>query len=236
MPKAKAKPTAEAVAPPPVPEEQPPPGRRQRLHRGRTIEERRAERRTALLGAALELFGTKGYALTSIEELCSTSFVTTRYFYEEFVNREGLLLALYDQVVEQVVAAVLAVEVPPGEDRIERATRARVAAFVHATIDDERAGRVLLLEQGGGSAALESRRRATHTFFARFVASKSFNYLEAGAVLPHDYDLLGLFFVGAVNEALCDWIVSPPEERRDIEHVIDAITEMHMLVRRGLER
>lgn len=217
-------------------EDTPPPGRKQRLHRGRTIEERRAERRAALLDAALELFGTKGYASTSIEELCSTSFVTTRYFYEEFGSREGLLLALYERVTEQVAGAVLAVDVPPGDDHIAVATRARVSAFVHAVVDDERIARVLLLERGGGSAALEEQRRAVHSFFARFVAEKSFNYLDAGEIVARDYDLLGLLFVGAVNEAVCDWVVSPPGERRDIEHVIDTVTEMYLIVRRGLER
>jgi AcrR family transcriptional regulator len=213
-----------------------PPGRKQTLHRGRTIEERRAERRAALLGAALELFGTKGYASTSIEELCSTSYVTARYFYEEFENREGLLLALYDQVTAQVSAAVLAVDVGPGPDHVEVATRARVAAFVHAVTDDERVARVLLLESGAGSAALEARRRDAHSFFAAFVAERSFPYLEAGEIEERDFELLALLFVGAVNEAVTHWVTTAPAERREIEHVIDTVTEMYLLVRRGLER
>jgi AcrR family transcriptional regulator len=213
-----------------------PPGRKQRLHRGRTIEERRAERRAALLEAALELFGTKGYASTSIEEVCSTSFVTTRYFYEEFGNREGLLLALYDSVIERASLAVLAVDVPPGPDHVALATRARVSAFVHAVVDDERVARVLLLEQGSGSPALEARRREAHRFFARFVAEHSFAYLDAGEIVERDYEFLALLFVGAVNEAISDWVVTPQAERRDIEHVIDTVTEMYLIVRRGVER
>lgn len=213
-----------------------PPGRKQKLHRGRTIEQRRAERRAALLDAALELFGTKGYAATSIEELCSTSYVTARYFYEEFGNREGLLLALYDAVTTRVSEAVVAVEVPPGPDHVAVATRARVSAFVHAVTDDERVARVLLLESGGGSPALEARRRDVHSFFAAFVAERSFPYLAAGEIEARDFELLALLFVGALNEAVTHWVVTPPDERRDIEHVIDTTTEMYLLVRRGLER
>ena len=213
----------------------PPPGRKQKLHRGRTIEQRRAERRAALLDAALELFGTKGYAATSIEELCSTSFVSTRYLYEEFTNREGLLLALYDHLGAQVAAAVLAVEVPPGGDHIAVATRGRVSAFVHAVVDDERVARIVLLEQGAASSALEARRRDVHAFYAHFVAEKSFNYGVLGEVVDHDYDLRGLLFVGAVNEAVTNWVVTAPPDRRDIEHVIDTVTEMYLIVRRGLE-
>ena len=65
----------------------------QRTHRGRTLDERRAERRSALLDAALDLFGTKGYGSTSIGELCRESYVTARYFYEEFGDKEALLVA-----------------------------------------------------------------------------------------------------------------------------------------------
>jgi AcrR family transcriptional regulator len=213
----------------------PPAGQRQKLHRGRTIEQRKAERRAALLDAALGLFGTKGYATTSIEDLCSASYVTARYFYEEFGNREGLLLALYDQIAGNVTATVQAVEVGPGPDHVAESTRARVAAFVHAVTDDERVARVLLLETGGGSPALEAKRRDTHTFFAAFVAAKALPYLDAGVIEERDFDLLALCFVGAVNEVVVNWVVTPPDDRRDIEQIIDAVTEMYLLVRRGLE-
>lgn len=181
------------------------------------------------------MFGTKGYAATSIEELCSSSFVATRYFYEEFTNREGLLMALYDSVTTTVADAVLAVDVPSGPDHVVVATRARIAAFVHAVTDDERVARVLLLESGGGSATLEARRRDVHGYFARFVAERSFPYLSAGEIEARDYELLALLFVGALNEAVTHWVVTPPQQRRDVEHVIDTVTEMYLLVRRGLE-
>ncbi|MEJ5255846.1 MAG: helix-turn-helix domain-containing protein [Acidimicrobiales bacterium] len=87
---------------------------RERLHRGRTMRERRAQRRQALLDSALELFGTRGYAATSIEELCRTSNVSTRYFYEEFQNREDLLASLYEDLLARAWEAVLAAEVKPG--------------------------------------------------------------------------------------------------------------------------
>jgi hypothetical protein len=135
-----------------------------------------------------------------------------------------------------VSEAVLAVEVAPGPDHVQEATRARISAFVHAVTDDERIARILLLESGGGSTALEIRRRDAHAFFAAFVATRAFPYLEAGEIEERDYDLLALLFVGAVNEAVTHWVVTDPDARRDIEHVIDTATEMYLLVRRGLER
>jgi AcrR family transcriptional regulator len=187
-----------------------------------------------LQDAALELFGTKGFANTSIGELCRVSYVTTRYFYEEYGDRERLLLDLYDRLVTQVGLDVLGVDEPDGPDRIVRVTRARLSAFVHSVVADERAARVILLESG--SPALEARRREAHQFFAAFVAERAFPYADAGEIEPRDYSLLALCFVGAVNEAVMHWMITPPDDRPDIEHVIDTLLELYLLVRRGLER
>ncbi len=69
-----------------------------RTYRGRSPEERRAERRERLLEAGLKLFGGEGYAATSIERLCAHARVTARHFYEEFPTREALLLAVFDRM------------------------------------------------------------------------------------------------------------------------------------------
>ena len=85
-------------------------GRRapQRSYAGRTAAERRAERRERLLEAGLQLFGTDGYAATSIEKLCAAAGVSTRSFYEEFDGREALLMALHDRVTQRALDAVIA--------------------------------------------------------------------------------------------------------------------------------
>jgi AcrR family transcriptional regulator len=208
-------------------------GRAARLHRGRTLEQRRQERRSALLDAALELFGTKGYAATSIEELCTASFVTNRYFYEEFGGRDGLLLALYDHLISRVSDAVLAVDVPPGTDHVRLATRGRIEAFVRGVTDDERVARVLFLE---GGTTLERRRRDAHAFFADYVAQLAFPYVASGEIEVRNFHLLALGFVGAVNEVVTHWVLTEPSDRVAVDDIVDAAMEMYLLVRAGLER
>jgi len=205
----------------------------QRTHRGRTLDERRAERRAALLDSALELFGTNGYAGTSIGELCKVSYVTTRYFYEEYGDRETLLLELYEQLIGKVGHAVVSASAPPGPDHVSQAARARLSAFIYGVTEDDRAARVVLLESG--SARLEARRREAHAFFATLIASMTFRYVEAGEVPDtHDFELLALMLVGAVNEAVTHWVLSPPEARADREHIIDTILEMWLVVRQAV--
>ena len=69
------------------------------------------------------------FAATSIAEICKTSYVTTRYFYEEFGDRESLLLALYEREMAKVSERVASIAVPPGPDHVREATRQRIAAF-----------------------------------------------------------------------------------------------------------
>src|SRR5262245_18756395 len=103
----------------------------ERLHAGRTHEQRRQDRRDALLATALELFGTRGYDNVSITELCRVSHVTTRYFYEEFGSRDELLISLYDELLTDVVATLRATEAdPPGEFGAH--SRHRLDVMLHA--------------------------------------------------------------------------------------------------------
>ncbi len=129
-----------------------------RSYGGRSAEERRAERRERLLAAGLELFGTRGYAATSIERLCATASVSTRNFYEEFSGREELLTALHTAINERAAQALADAYAGAAEadlpTRVERAVR----AFVTVTASDPRWARIAFVEVIGVSADLERHR------------------------------------------------------------------------------
>src|ERR1019366_4168437 len=110
------------------------PAARTRVYRGQSNLERREERRDRLLAAGLDLFGTAGYAATSIEGICTTAGVTARHFYEHFASREALLRAVYDGVIAETQRAVLRA-LTHSTDAEARAT-AGVRAFVHAYLED----------------------------------------------------------------------------------------------------
>jgi AcrR family transcriptional regulator len=78
-----------------------------RVYGKKNADERVLERRERLLDAALELFSKQGYANTTIEALCAESKVTTRHFYQLFDGREALLLALYNQMIEELELGLL---------------------------------------------------------------------------------------------------------------------------------
>ena len=70
----------------------------------RTQEERRAETRAQLLAAAADLFARKGFHATSAEAVASAADRTTGALYDHFGGKEGLLVALLQQWVDQTIA------------------------------------------------------------------------------------------------------------------------------------
>ena len=72
-----------------------------RIWGGTTLATRRAARREKLVEVGLELLGTPGSTL-SVRAACRSAQLTERYFYESFPDRDALVLAVYQQVADEV--------------------------------------------------------------------------------------------------------------------------------------
>ncbi len=198
-----------------------------RTYGGRTSEERRAERRTRLLDAARKLFGTRGYAATTIEAICAASRLNPRYFYEEFDGREALLQATYDRHMEVVTAAVLsAVERAPLDPRAR--LEAGLSAFVDAQLADEWGAQINYFEIVGVSPELERHRRDVLRFYAAFVEQQMSALAGAGRLPRRDYALSAVALVGATDGLLIHWLSSDPRPPRDA--VIAELVEIAGLI------
>jgi AcrR family transcriptional regulator len=172
----------------------------ERRYGGKSAPERRAERREQLLDAGLELFGTDGYAATTIEALCARAGLNPRYFYEQFAGREQLLGAVYERHVEQVLTVVRAAIDDAGEDRPRR-LEAGLRAFVQATLDDERGARVNYFEMIGVSRKLDELRRRVLGDYAQLIASEAPD--GVGVV---DTRMAAVALVGATDGLIIDWL------------------------------
>jgi AcrR family transcriptional regulator len=181
-------------------------------------EERRARRREQLLDAGLELFGTRGYAASSIREVCLAASLNRRYFYESFSTREDLLRAVYDQIVadlgQTLFAAVRDVE------GIEAKIRAGMVAFWGSVTTDQRKARILTIEIIGVSEELERRRREARHGFAEFVAQQAADLAAAdGRELRLDPTLTSRALVAATIDLVIDWM------RDDVDLSVPELTE-----------
>lgn len=128
-----------------------------RMFKGQSAAERRADRRARLDEAALDIIGTRGWGEATMTEICRTAGLTERYFYESYRNRDELYLALLDRLAEEVRAAVI-----PALSRGPVDPRSRIEASSRALVDvlfgDPRKGRAALSE-GLDNPVLQRRRR-----------------------------------------------------------------------------
>ena len=201
--------------------------RQGRLYRGLTREQRDAQRRTRLLDSALELFGTRGYADTTIGQLCAAARITQRSFYEYFQTREDLLLALYDRLIETHAARV-ADALSDHPDDTAAALRAAVAAAVRGFLEDERAARVVMLEIVGAGARAERRRFEVINLYVEMIMR------EASALPGSEADTqsrgIAVALVGTVNESVIDWLVQGPQNRPAVREVIATLQRIFAVV------
>jgi len=208
--------------------------------RGLDPAERRAQRRQQLLDAALELIATRGYNNTSIEQICQTAYVATRSFYELFDSKEACYLALLGQISEDLVDRMVAAlgELPPDQPE---ATRALVATFAHALVDDPRIARASFGEGAGISPAVERRRRANRRWAAGFLVDVWERYGLATARTPAERSHVHRIAVGVIGglfDLVVDWLHDTDTSAEPTETEVDALirdlTDFYELVRDGM--
>ena len=190
-------------------------------------DEKRIERMTI---AAFELFTSKGFANTTIENLCSAASVSTRDFYKLIKKRETLLKLVYERVfahVESCVLLALAREAPTDFDkRLESA----IDALVYAYTKDPRYARLAYIEVVGVSDEIEAMRRDTHQKFAALI-QREFETRIADADKALD-GKLPLAIVGACNELIIDWLGTRP--RPPASSLSSAIKQLYAIILKGL--
>lgn len=174
-----------------------------RVYGGQTAEQRKRARRERFIATGLDVFGTTGFASSSIERLCSRASVSTRYFYEEFASREALLAAVYDEVLSSVTEVGREAMARPGLaplDAIETGLR----TYVLMVTSDPRRTRVVHQEVRT-VLALTERRRVTAARVAEILrdAVGAPPAPDGRAFVP------GLVVLGAVSEVLADWTALP---------------------------
>jgi len=96
---------------------------------GTRQERRKAATRAKILDAAERLFGERGYAETSIEDISDAADVAVRTIYTHFPSKAAIMLAAFDSWVDTFVGAVLQRPVDePVADTVREALRSVEAA------------------------------------------------------------------------------------------------------------
>lgn len=196
-----------------------------RQYRGRSAEERAADRRERLLEAGLTVFGGEADSKATMTAICREAGLTERYFYESFTGRDELLVCVVEQIADEIrdraLAALAETERSP-EDR----ARAAIAAFVSVLTDDPRKGRIAVVESAA-TEPLRTRRRALLREFARLVAQESRELWGESALEPPHDEVSALLFVGGLAEVMTAWLRG--EVAVTPEQIVDAATRQYLV-------
>jgi AcrR family transcriptional regulator len=131
-----------------------------RRYGGKSAEQRRAERRTQLIEAALDIWQEQGWAAVTMRGVCARAGLTDRYFYESFTDRDALLVTIWDQMRDETLEMLLGSILPVADQGALAQLRAALSAVVHHIADEPTRAQIIFGDHAG-SAVLEQRRRDT---------------------------------------------------------------------------
>ena len=169
---------------------------------GRVRRDARAEsRRGRIAEAGLWLFATRGFNVTSVDEIVARAKVSKSAFYEFFESKEHCFRELLAQEGGALIHDVLA-EAATGHDHHER-LRLGITRFVTACFERSSVARLLIVESVGLSAGVDEVRHDLQARFAGAVAE------EVKHAMSHDPfyadkepQVFGRAVVGAVSDAV----------------------------------
>jgi len=188
-----------------------------RRYRGITAAERSAGRRERLIDAGLELFGTEGYAGSSIRRVSAAAGLNSRYFYESFSSREELLYEVYVSILTEI--GVKAAEAIAMAETIEEQARAGLRAGWTVLTEDPRKARIVALEVVGVSERLEQARRQMRHALADMTVRNAGTFVGEGVELRLDPKLTARSLMGGVVDVLVDWI------HGEVDLTVDEVVE-----------
>ncbi|MHB1853613.1 MAG: TetR/AcrR family transcriptional regulator [Acidimicrobiales bacterium] len=176
--------------------------------------------RAELLGAARSLFGTRGFADTSTEEVVRLAGVTRGALYHHFTSKEDLFRAVFEQVKQEQSESVCAALMSGGP---WTGLLAACAAMIDAHLDPA-VRRIVLLDSravlGGPVISDVDGRYGAVSIRAGLRRATNAGLLERQPLVP-----LARLIVGAISEA-CMLIAEaedPVATRSQVDHLIERL-------------
>ncbi len=198
-----------------------------------TLEERRQQRRAALIDAGIELFGTTGYNGTTVRELCRISYVAPRDYYAMFENREDLLVAVVEHIEQRMADRFFEAFLGSTKDPTPERVLDGFAGSSRVLLEDPRAARIAFVETHAASQANRDLRRRRARDWARRMAATMADDFRAAGTGEQEAEACCLALVGAANELASDWVALEPRLPADefVDLLLDTLRRLLPLER-----
>jgi AcrR family transcriptional regulator len=178
--------------------------------------------RRALIDAARKLFGEKGYAESSLDEIVAGAKVTKGAFYHHYGGKQELFAAVYEQVKLEVSDrfAVAFIEPDPWKD-LCRGCHAMLDAHLDPSVQR------IVLHDAQAVLDADTIRRVDARYGAVVLRGALRRAIRAGIIRPLPLKTLALMLTGAILEgcmAIAD-SENPAQAREDTGDVLTALLE-----------
>ena len=169
--------------------------------------------RDRILDAALDVFASKGYHSTKMDEIVEQSGTSKGAIYFHFPNKERLFLALVDQfadLLERRVKAAIA-------DKQQGMARVRIA--IETCLDTfgryRRPAKLLLVQATGLGSVFERKRIEVNERFADMIKQYLDEAVTVGEITAGDTDVIAHAWMGAIYGIVIRWVYTgEPEPSR----------------------
>jgi AcrR family transcriptional regulator len=165
-------------------------------------------RRRRIAEAALALFATQGYTITSVDDVVTRARVSKSAFYEFFESKEDCFRQILATEGGALIDDVLS-SAASGHDHHER-LRLGITRFVSSCFERSDVARVLIVESVGLSPGVEKVRHELQASFADAVTEEVRHAMAHDAFYADkDPAVFGRAVVGAVSDAVGYFLTHP---------------------------
>ncbi|MGH8492257.1 MAG: TetR/AcrR family transcriptional regulator [Moraxellaceae bacterium] len=187
-----------------------------RNYGGEGLEQRKLRRRAQFIEAGKALFGSVGYRKTTMRLLCKEAELTDRYFYESFETTEDLLVAVYEQLIGELLAELLKAisELEPERD-VDRLIGQGLDAFFRFA-QDPVASRIVWLEILGISPRVDALYNGTLRRFADILLGLTRTAIPSWDISDDVAGAVAMGMIGAVSELAKDWLMAGYAQPRPV--------------------
>lgn len=169
--------------------------------------------RERILDAALDVFSSKGYHDSKMDEIVTQSGTSKGAIYFHFPNKERLFLALIDQFVnllERRVTEAIQTKAE-GMDRVQVALETVLETFGKY----RRPAKLLLVQAVGLGNVFEKKRLEINDRFADLIRKYLDEAVALGDIPPVDTEVIAHAWMGAIYSVVIRWVYTgEPEPSR----------------------
>lgn len=175
--------------------------------------------RDRIMDAALNIFSTKGYHDTRMDEIVEASATSKGSIYFHFPNKERLFLALVDQFADLLERRV--VEAVEGEAEGMKRVQAALQACLDTFGRYRRPAKILLVQAVGLGTLFEKKRLEVNDRFALLIKKYLDEAIQVGEIVPVDTEIVSYAWMGAIYGIVIRWVYTgEPDSERILQSML----------------